>query len=314
MSLDHRLRQQFLDAERQMPHSSVDWATTIARGKRERMYRTALVAAAAVLFIGGGALSAQGLLESNPAPLPAPAGTLTEQPTPQESPTGDVSEGIDPTLARQSLLDWVKALSLGDAPAAWDLMSQPSKEYYGSLSSFKTDAMPELTEGWGAWHSGASSPQTDVRVLASSGDGAIGVITIYGEVTKEGITEYAANSVAFRISGDVALIEPYSSKIEIQPIEPSFNEEYTDSTLPEEFRAEVPSDVVQVNFFVEGIEHDGRLANIEEKEQKGSQPPNSIASAQVPDGIPSGPHFVTIAAVDVNGEVAVEIVPIVMLD
>ena len=308
MSFDHRLRQQFVNAERQMPHASVDWATTIARGKRERMYRMALVAAAAVFLVGGGALSARSLMEDDPAPLPGPAGTVDGQPTPQETPTEGISEGADPSVAGPRVLEWAKALSEDNAGAAWDMMSPASKEYYGSLKSFE-DNMGEFVEGWAAWHSSAESPQTDVRVLASSGEGSLAVVTVYGVVTKEGMTGYDADSIVVRIAGTVALVEPYSSKIDIQPIEPAFDQAYTSSTLPAEFSAEVPSDVSQVTFYVEGAAHDGALATVKAKEANGSQPPNSIATAPAPEGISPGRHFVTIAAVDANGEVALQVVP-----
>ena len=308
MSFDHRLRQQLLNAERQMPHSSVDWATTIARGKRERMYRMALVAAAAVFLVGGGALSARGLLDSDPAPLPGPASTVDEQPTPRQTPTDGISEGADPSVAGPRVLEWARAIAEDDAAAAWGMMSPASKEYFGSLGAFKAD-MGEFVEGWAAWHSSAESPQTDVRVLASSGEGSLAVVTVYGVVTDEGMTGYDADSIAVRIAGTKALVEPYSSKIEIQPIEPGFDEAYTEATLPAEFSAEVPSDVSQVTFYVEGVAHDGGLATLKKEEATGSQPPNSIASAPVPDGISAGRHFVTIAVVDMNGEVSLQVVP-----
>lgn len=305
MSFEDRLRQQFENAQRQMPTSSVDWATTIARAKKERIYRTALLAAAVVLVAGGGILSAQGLLDSDTPSLPAPAGTLEQAPTPQETSTESATEA---TLAGERVLEWVRTLSEDNPAAAWAMMSAPAKDYFGSLESFKKDFMQAYVEGWASWHS-ATSRQVDTHVLVSSGDGALAVVTVYGEVTKEGPPSYEADSVAVRISGGQALVEPYSSKLEIQPIEPEFQETYTTSSLPEEFTAEVPSDVAQVNFFVEGGQHDGRLASVDQMERQGSQPPNSIASVAVPEGLAPGPHFLTVAAVDQNGEVSVEVIP-----
>ena len=310
MSFEDRLRHQFDSAQRQMPASSVDWATTIARGKKERMYRTALAAAAVVLFVGAGALSAGGLLESDTPPLPAPGGTAEQDPSPQETPTGPATEA---TLAGERVLEWIRALAEDDAAAAWDMMSAPAKDYFGTLESFQTDFMSDYVEGWASWHT-ADAPQVDTQVLVSSGDGALVVVTVYGEVTKEGLASYEADSVTVRISGGKALVEPYSSKIEVQPIQPGFGESYSPSSMPEEFTVEVPSDVAQVSFFVEGVEHDGRLASLDRKERRGSQPPNSIASVPLPEGIPPGPHFLTVAAVDQDGRVAVEVIPFTLED
>jgi hypothetical protein len=310
MSFDHRLREHFLSAERGIPQTSIDWEETISRGKRERMYRMTMVAAAAILFIGGGAWSARGLFTSDPAPLPAPAATITDDPTPEESPSRNIEQGSDASLVRGRVLDWVKALSIGDAQGAWSMMSFPSREYYGgSVEAFERDFLPELAEGWGSWYEADQVPETDVHTQVSSGDGSVGVVTVYGEVRKEGTRAYDADSVAFRIIDGEAFIEPYSSKVEIGQIEPTFEEQYVLGSLPSEFRAEVPSDLTQVNFYLQGVPSDGRSATIEEMEQEGSQPPNSIASSPVPEGLEPGSHFLTISAVDGNGELSITVVP-----
>jgi hypothetical protein len=306
MSFDDRLREQLSSADRGMPRSALNWNETISRAKRQRLYRAAMVAAASVLLVGGGAVAARGFFATQPVPVPLPASTSGDHPTPQESPTEETEEGVDPSIVRGRVLDWVKALSLGDPEGAWAMMSQVSQEYYGSVEAFERDFLPELSKLWGRWYSSGQPPETDTRVLMSGGGDALGVVTLNGQVTNEGT--FDGDAVAFRIIAGEAFIEPYSSKIEITPIEPGFNEDYASGNVPAQFEAEVPSDVTQVSFFVFGLPSDGEIATVTQKKQKGSQPPNSIASSPVPEDIDTGPHFLTIAALDANGEVAVEVV------
>jgi ketosteroid isomerase-like protein len=311
MSFDDRLRQQFLSAERGMPPASIDWNETISRGKRERVYRNALVAAAAVLVVGGGAWSAQAVLSRPPSPGPGPAASPGDDrtlPTPHTSPSSTGEEGVDTSGVSARVNEWIKAINLGDAEIAWAAMTDEAHRYFVDFDTFKTEGMPTLAEGFGAWYSASQQPKIDVRVLASGGSEAAGVATIYGRVTKEGTQQLAADALPFRIvSGEIQL-DPGSSKVELTPLEPGFDESYRSGQLPAIFEAEVPSDLLQVNFILVGGDPAIVDAQLETMQKVDSQPPNSIASSPFPETLEPGPHFLTIAAIDASGDIAVRTV------
>lgn len=95
MTFEDRLREQFRRADASIPGERIDWSTTIAKARRNRMRYAALTTAAAVLILGIGAFALVSL-DEDPAPGPGPATTDgTDQPQPEttvsasESPSGE---------------------------------------------------------------------------------------------------------------------------------------------------------------------------------------------------------------------------------
>ena len=307
MSFEDRLRDGFQRAAASMPEVPVPWEPTITKAHRARTRRTALMAVAALLVTGGVAWSAIAFDRgASTGQDISPAGPGEGAPSEEE---GSVNNDELERAVRSRVLDWVKAVSLGDARTAWSWMAPASRNYFGGYPQFE-EMMPTLQEGWGAWYDGVEGePNTDTRVMVSGGLEAGGVVTVYGQVTREGTTSFDANATPFRSTDGEVLVDPFSSKIEITPIEPAFNDEYMASELPEAFEAEVPSDVSQVNFYVDGEEPSGRDATLTEMpENPDGQPPNSVASSPAPDELEPGPHALTVAAIDGRGGIAIRIV------
>ncbi|HJR46291.1 MAG TPA: hypothetical protein VJ927_11880 [Actinomycetota bacterium] len=308
MNLERRLQEFFASADRGMPRSVVDWDETIADARRGRVVRVALVAAAAILIAGGAAWYVNGSLAADPIRTPdlAPANSPDEAPSPNTSPTS-AEAGSDAGIVRPRMLDWVKAISLGDTATAWSGLAPRSKSYFDNdISKFEL-LMPALQEGWGTWYDGVEGePQTDTRVMVSAGTEAGGVITLYGEITREGGTSFQANAVPFRITDGEALLDPFSSKIEIMPLQSlaSRNPRFPSDVLPYSFLAEVPPDIAQVNFFVAGDEGEVEDASLQTKESEDTQPPNLVARAEYDALLVRGTYALTIAAIDANGGIA----------
>lgn len=314
MSFERRLGDMFASAERGMPEASVDWNATVEAAHRGRMLRTGLVAAAVVLVVGGGVWFVSGSLTEDPvrAPdlLPAvspSAEPSTELPTPDTSPSQPSEEGSDASIVRPRALDWVKAIALGDAETAWSWLAPQSQGYFDNDVSKFEELMPTLQEGWGAWYDGVEdAPQTDTRVMVSGGTEASGVITLYGDITREGSSGFDANALPFRLSDGEVLVDPFSSKIEIVPLQElaSRNPRFAHDVLPLTFLAEVPPDVGQVNFFVAGDAGEVVDAALQPKEKEGSQPPNLVARSEYGELLVRGTYALTIAATDATGGIA----------
>ena len=307
MSFEDRLRDGFQKASASMPEVRVPWESTITKAHRARTRRTALMAVAALLVTGGVAWTAV-TLDGGPSTGQeiSPAGPSESAPPEEEA--SAANEELDRAV-RSRVLDWVKAVSLGDARTAWSWLAPASRNYFGGYPQFE-DMLPTLQEGWGAWYGGVEGePETDTRVMVSGGLEAGGVVTVYGQVTREGTTSFDANAMPFRSTDGEVLMDPFSSKIEIAPIQPAFNDEYPAGDLPDAFEAEVPSDVSQVNFYVDGEEASGRDATLTKMpENADGQPPNSVASSPAPDELDPGPHALTVAVIDARGGIAIRIV------
>ena len=314
MNLERRLSEMFASADHGMPNASVDWNATVEAARKGRILRAGLVTAAVVLVVGGGAWFVKGSLSEDPlrAPDLLPAVSPSDDPprrlpTPHTSPSQPIEEGSDASIVRQRALDWVKAIAVGDAETAWSWLAPQSRAYFDDDIANFQELMPTLQEGWGAWYDGVDeAPQNDTRVMVSGGTEASGVITLYGDITREGSSGFDANAMPFRITAGEALVDPFSSRIEIIPLQElaSPNPRFPSDVLPQTFLAEVPPDVGQVNFFVAGDAGEVVDADLQRKESKGTQPPNLVARSEYEGLLPRGTYALTIAAVDANGGIA----------
>lgn len=299
MSFEDRLRDSFQKASRSMPDVPVPWELTITRARRARTRRTLSLAAAAVVGASGIAWAATTLGASTERALP-PA-----QPIEEASPTPERTAERDDEMSRAvrtRVLDWVKALALGDAETAWSFMSPRSQAHFDNdLATFQSE-MSALSEGFGSWYAADPPPETTLRVLASSGDGIAGIVEIHGIVTKEGTEELGHDALPVRIVEGEVLVEPFSSTVELRPKEPSYNESYPADELPALFRVTGEGEIQQANFFYDGMEPD-MGHSISEGRGKTFE-----ANSSAPHGIEPGPHFSTVAVVDDTGGIAVLVV------
>lgn len=305
MSFEDRLRDSFHSAGRSIPEDEVPWEPTITRARRARARRLAVVTAAAVLIVGGGAWSAATLLPEpaeDPIPPAPPSETQSpdlESPGPEETQTSEDEELSSAVRAR--VMDWVKALSLGDAETAWSFMSARTHAHYGNdIENFKGD-MSGFSEGFGAWYA-EFPPETTFRVLVSSGDGIAGIVEIHGPVQKEGNDELGHDAVPVRVVDGEVFVEPFSSEVELSPVEPSLHESYAAGQIPAEFAIRFEDPLEQVNFFHESSE-DTTDAEIV------PGPRGSRAHSPAPHDLSPGPKFLTVAGVDIEGGIAVLVVP-----
>lgn len=309
MNFERRLSEIFASADHGMPEASVDWNATIEAARKGRLLRMGLVAAAVMLGVGGGVWFIAGSLDDDPVRVPdlLPAVSPSDEPSPRTSPSRPVEEGSDASIVRRRVLDWVKAVALGDAETAWSWLAPQSRSYFaGDISKFE-ELMPQLQEGWGAWYDGVQeAPQTDTRVMVSGGTEDGGVITLYGDITREGSSGFDANAMPFRIAAGEALVDPFSSKIEITSLEElaSPSPRFASDVLPYRFSAEVPPDVGQVNFFVAGEAGEVVDATLQPKEPEDTQPPNLVARSEYEELLPRGTYALTIAAIDASGGIA----------
>ena len=315
MNFERRLGELFTSADQGMPDASVDWHSTVEAARKGRILRTALVAAAFVLVIGGGAWFINGSLTEDPVRVPdlAPAVSPSDEPSSDASPSQPIEEGSDASIVRQRALDWVKAIAVGDAETAWSWLAPQSRRFFDDDIHNFQDLMPTLQEGWGAWYGGVEeAPQTDTRVMVSGGTEAGGVITLYGNITREGSSGFDANAMPFRISAGEALVDPFSSKIEITPLEglSSPSPRFASDVLPYIFLAEVPPDAAQVNFFVAGDAGEVVDASLQPTEVQDTQPPNLVARSEYEELLVRGTYALTIAAIDANGGIAARTVVI----
>lgn len=300
MSFEDRLRDRFQRASVSMPDADIAWEPTITKARRARARRMTLMAAAAAVALGGAVWAATSLEGPAEHGLP-PAGDPTEQASPETEETPDQTD--ESRAVRSRVLDWVKALSLGDEETAWSWMSRRTQEHFDNDIQRFRETMSAFSEGFGAWYTADPPPETTFRVLASSGDGTAGVVEIHGLVTKEGTEELGHDALPVRIVDGKVFVEPFGSDVELSAKEPSPYESYPADDLPGLFEITGIGEVQQVNFFYDGVEESGD-STLSERPGKTFE-----ATSPAPQGIAPGPHFVTVAAVDDAGGIAVLVVP-----
>lgn len=223
MSAENDLRRLLRAAGAAVPGAPLEWNATIVRARRARRFRM-IVAGAAAAALGAGAVVGAVALRDNasPGPIPpAPPGpttptpTPTPRPSPSDAPSPSDGEGVSWADALPSAERFVAAASRGDAAAMWKDLSRPAKaafdDDFDSFSKFVDDG---VAEGLGSWHT-ADDRGMHFEVLASSGDGALGVVTVFGHRVPEGTDEpFAIFSLPIRIdSGDNARIELWAAPL-----------------------------------------------------------------------------------------------------
>jgi hypothetical protein len=198
-------------------------------------------------------------------------------------------------------MDWVKALSLGDAEAAWSFMSARTHAHYDNdIENFKGD-MSAFSEGFGAWYA-EFPPETTFRVLVSSGDGIAGIVEIHGPVQKEGNDELGHDAVPVRIVDGEVFVEPFSSTVELSPREPNLHESYPAGKIPALFTVAFKDPLEQVNFF-----HETSEGTTDAEIIPGYA--GFTARSPAPHDLSPGPKFLTVTGIDSDGGIAVLVVP-----
>jgi hypothetical protein len=299
MKHEDELRKLLKRSEETIPGEPLQWGDTIARAKKERRLRLTMAAAGLTVLVGAAVLVVPGLIDQTDRGHTPPAATITSEESPSEAAPTALPEPPEAGVIRSGVRDWFTALGRGDARGAWARMSQPARDYYGDdFQTFKNE-MSAVAEGYGAW--GGADPEIDVRILVSADLEATAVATIYGDVTKEGVSDFMGDAVGVRLSGDEVYVDAPVDSLDISFIEPSRIGQTYEPIAPLTFKAEVPSDVTQVNFFVAGVDSPTRDAEMEKMEKIDSQPPNSIASFRYVNGLNPGEYVLTIVVLDQNG-------------
>lgn len=222
MSTEDRLRQELHRASATLPSVGVDFEATLTRGRSaRRRSRHATLAAAAVALIAG-ASAATVLAGSVPgAELPPVADAPTSSPTPTSGPTPTEQEptpstsasAVQGTSVEPALRTWLEAIQEGDEEQAWGLMTPEAQTAVGR-DRFDQLMASALPEGLGAF---AHAPDFhDVVVSDDAVESMVAVVS--GEVTREGITEFAAAAIPLRVSDDETLVDhafisPYYDRV-----------------------------------------------------------------------------------------------------
>jgi hypothetical protein len=300
MSFEQQLRDDLQRAGAAAPVQDISWDETLGRARRiRRIYVSALGAAAAVLLAAavaaGSSLldSPQGLPPANPSPSPAPS-------------EGGVSLAqVEPTVKA-----WTHAIDDGRAQAAWNLMTDRAQAEVGSFARFEEMVSNELAEGLGAF-ARAEGVRYATSVVASSGDGAAGVVTIAGVVDQEGATRPNAIAVPFRVlafENDRALIDQgFDGRWGVDPVSPALDVE-GGNAFPGGGRLEsnirpasgTVGALPSVTFHVDG---DAVTLPADLERTKDGSLEQVRASAELPGSVDPGPHILTIVAVDAGGRI-----------
>lgn len=205
MNLEKRLRDRFSMASEALPGRPLDWTETYDRARRGRsIYVAAVAFATALLLIAGGfaTLTVLTAPERDPAPLP-PAQTEPARPTPSPSPTEESQEMEASHDEPYRAVDgFIQAAAEADAETMWSLMTEPSRAVYDHEFERFREALSPIEEGWGSW-AAAKDVTRHWQVVVSSGDGAMGVVTLMGSRAPEGHEEpYSAAAIPVRVAGD----------------------------------------------------------------------------------------------------------------
>ena len=207
MTFEHRFRDRFAKASEALPGRPLEWTETYARARRSRTVNLAAVAfgTAVVLAAGGfGTWAVLGARDDLPAPLP-PAQTETQQPTPSPSPSDEPTPEEDVSFEEPfaAVDTFIRAAAGGDVEAMWAVMTDFSKAAYeDDIERFRDSALSEIAEGWGSW-AAAENVTRHWHVIGSSGDGAMGVVTLMGTRAPEGHEQlYASAAIPVRVARD----------------------------------------------------------------------------------------------------------------
>ncbi len=274
------------------------------RGRTTSLAAVAL-GTAAILAAGFGTWA---FLESrNDLAAPVPPVETTRSPAPSDEPTPEENVSFEEPFAAVDA--FVEAAAGGDVKAMWALMTDFSRAAYDDdFERFRESALSEIAEGWGSW-AVAEDVTRHWQVIASSGDGVMGVVTVMGSRTPEGHEEpYAAAAIPVRVArnGDAqvelfvtrGLIEYFTPRdltIERPPARDTL------STDKPTFKVIVPGAPIEVDMVVAPVPDEPAVtlfgeANIEDIAK------DRVRALWSPEGrLFPGEWFLTVVAIYENG-------------
>jgi hypothetical protein len=301
MTFEQQLRDDLRRAGAAAPVQDISWDETLGRARRIRRIYVAMVGAAAAVLLGAAVAAGSSFLDS-------PQGLPPAHPSPTPAPPPE--EGVSLDQVEPSVKAWTHAIDDGRARAAWNLMTDRAQAEVGSFARFEEMVSNELAEGLGAF-ARAEGVRYETSVVASSGEGAAGVVTIAGVVHQEGATRPNAVAVPFRVlafAGDRALIDQgFDGRWGVDPVRPALDVEGGNAfarggPLEADIRpasgtvGELPS----VTFHVDG---DALTLPADVTRTTDGAFEQVRASAELPRSVEPGPHLLTIVAVDAGGRI-----------
>jgi len=226
MNFEDTLRDRLSQASEALPDHPLDWGEVHARARRGRtIYLAAVAFGTAVILVAGGFgawVALQGR-DGGTVPVP-PASTGSPSPEPSGSPSDEPApeEPVSFEEPFRSVETFIQAAAEGDPETMWQEMTDFSKAVYeDDFQRFRESALSEIAEGWGSW-AAAENVTRHWQVIASSGDGTMGVVTLMGSRAPEGNEEpYAAAAVPVRVDSEgEAKVEPFVTEGVIEFVVP----------------------------------------------------------------------------------------------
>lgn len=219
-----------------------------------------------------------GCADGEDVAAPSPTGASTTSPTPTPTPTPPPTEPAGPTVD-QVVTEFLDALG-ADSERAWELLSSRSQEGFGSFAAF-AELESDYGEGLAAY-SGADRASFD---LADD----LTVVTLSGDITREGATETDAAALPVRRGQDGPRIELTPPRLTGAVIEVP---ERGGPPLPRdaELRATVPAQA-QATVLL-----DGEVREFRQEPSDGDRLLLTFAP-----GLAPGQHLLTVAAVRADG-------------
>ena len=301
MSFEQQLRDDLQRAGAAAPVEDISWNQTLGRARRIRRVYVSLAGAAAAIVLAAAVSAGSSLLDS-PQGLP-PAG-------PSPSPAPPPEEGVSLAAVEPTVKDWIQAIDEGRARDAWDLMTDQARSEVGAFARFQEMVSNELAEGLAAF-ARAQQVTYATSVVASSGEGAAGVVTIAGVVDQEGAVRPNAVAVPFRVlafEDDRVLIDQgFDGRWGVDPVSPGHDGE-GGNAFPRRGRLEAdirPASgrvgvLPSVTFHVDG---DALTLPADVERTRDGSFEHVLASAELPGSLEPGPHLLTIVAVDEGGRI-----------
>lgn len=243
-----------------------------------RRPRLAVAVAASVMGVSG--CTAQ-----DPADLagPSPSGGVSPSPgapSPAPSAAPSVAAAPDRAQAEAAVAAFLDVLGR-DSERAWDLLTQRAQQGFGSFERFAS-TQSAYSEGL-AQFAGARSRYLELGA-------GLGVLTLSGDITREGTTEYGAVALPVRAEGGRTRIELAAQALQVEIEVPSWSEPAPSLPPGTELVAYVHADA-RVTVAVDGI-----TVEAEESAADGDRTRVSVR----PDLV-AGRHVLTVSAVRADG-------------
>ncbi len=209
MSLEDAIRYELQRAAVTLPLVGVDLRETVSRGRSIRRRKIAATVVAAAAFIGIVGVGGNALITSSPPPGPrlAPAGEPSDEARPAQAPAATETtpaqaaprfEQVVPVLR-----EWLSAIQESDEDRAWELMTPEAQAIVGR-GEFDRMMQSALPEGLGAF---ADAQTFHYVVVSTEGGEASAVAVASGDVTREGVTEFAAMAIPMQVGSDRVLVD-----------------------------------------------------------------------------------------------------------